>query len=147
MTLPADGDVVDVLIAQHVALLESLDEVRHTRGAERAGAFARVQAMLTAHERGEQEVVHPVTKGVVDDPEIVAERVLEERQADLSLAELRALNPDSDEFDRRFAAFREAVIAHAGWEERVEFPELRRTQTAEQLRYLANELRAVQAMH
>jgi hemerythrin superfamily protein len=147
MSLPATGDIVDILLAQHAEVLAVLDEVRKGSGEQRAGAFSRLQALLHTHERGEQEVVHPVTRGVVEDPEIVADRVREEQQADLALAELRGLDLDSAAFDERFREFRDAVIAHAGWEERVEFPALRQSRTAEQLLAMANRLRTVQSMH
>jgi len=146
MSVPATGDIVDVLIAQHQELIDNLDDVRRSRGGPRADAFALLQVLLRAHEQGEQEVVHPVTRGLVDDPETVFERVHEEQGLDLSLSELRGLDLDGAEFDRRFHAFRDAMIAHLGWEERVEFPGLRARRTAEQLFAMANELRAVQAI-
>ncbi len=139
-------DVVDLLLAQHEEILKTLDEVRANAGEPRADAFSRLQALLIAHERGEQAVVHPVTRDATGDPEIVAERVREERAADLALADLRGLDLDGGEFARRFDEFRDAVIAHAGWEERVEFPSLRATQTTERLLAMAGELRAAQAM-
>jgi hypothetical protein len=147
MALPAAGDIVDVLIAQHQELLDALDEVRGRGGAPRAAAFVRFRALLRAHEHGEREVVHPVTRELVDDPETVLDRVREEQHADRALAELGALDPDSAEFDAGLREFRDDLITHAGWEERVELPCLRARQTAEQLRMMANELRTVQAMH
>lgn len=139
-------DVVDLLLAQHEEIFKTLDEVRANTGEPRADAFLRLEALLTAHEHGEQRVVHPVTRDVTEDPEIVVDRLREEREADFALADLRGLDLDSAEFDERFAAFRDAVIAHAGWEERVEFPSLRATQTTEQLLAMAGEMRAAQAM-
>src|SRR5215467_4303224 len=147
MSLPTTGDVVDVLIAQHQELLDTLDEVRGSSGTPRADAFARLEALLRTHEQGEREVVHPVTRELVEDPETVLDRVREEQRADLALAELRRLEPDSAEFDAGLREFRDDLIAHVGWEERVELPSLRARQTAEQLRMMANELRTVQAMH
>lgn len=147
MSVPDAGDIVDVLIAQHEELIQALDEVRGSGGAERAGAFARLEELLRAHERGEREVVHPVTRELVEDPESVLDRVREEQRADLALAELHRLDPDSAEFDEELREFRDGWIAHIGWEERVELPSLRAGQTAEQLRVMANELRTVQAMH
>jgi hypothetical protein len=147
MSVPATGDIVDVLIAQHQELLDALDEVRRCEGAPRADAFARFDALLSTHEQGEREVVHPVARELVDDPETVLDRVREEQAAHLALAELRDLDPDGAEFDAALREFRDRLIAHIGWEERVELPCLRARRTAEQLRVLVGELRTVQAMH
>jgi len=145
-TLPPTGDIVDILLAQHEQIREHLDDVANATGQHRVEAFKALARVLHIHEQGEQHVVHPVTRDRVAAPEVATERVAEEHQADIALGDLAGLGLDTSEFDRRFAEFRAAVLAHAQHEQDEEFPLLRTTQTSEQLLAMANQLRTVQSM-
>jgi len=145
-SLPSTGDVVDLLLAQHEQIEGLLDDVAAATGAGRAEAFKALQRVLRIHEQGEQEVVHPVTRDGAVAPELATARVVEERRADLALAELRELDLDSPDFDAKFTDFRDAVLSPARAEQDDEFPLLRKTQNSERLLAMANQLRAVQSM-
>ncbi|GAA1747445.1 hemerythrin domain-containing protein [Luedemannella helvata] len=145
MSIPAEGDIVDVLRHQHEELKQTMTEVETSTGLARAEAFGRVIALLETHERSEQRVVHPTTRETPGGAEIAEERVAEEEEADEVLAELRELGTDDPDFPARFTVFRESVIEHAQHEEDEEFPVLRATLPADQLLGMADELRAVQA--
>lgn len=145
-TLPPTGDIVDILLAQHREIREHLDDVANATGEQRVEAFKALARVLHIHEQGEQHVVHPVTRDGAVAPEVAMQRVAEEHRADLALGELGELDLDSPDFDARFTEFRAAVLAHAQHEQDEEFPLLRKTQTAERLLAMANQLRTVQSM-
>jgi hemerythrin superfamily protein len=138
------GDVVDLLLDQHALIKAGLAEVADSDGATRARAFRRLQDLLAVHEHGEQTVVHPAVRNEGKDSQAAADSIAQEQGADRAMAELRTLGTDDPAFDEAFDRFRQAVLAHAEHEETDEFPQLRKAFTAEQLRYLASELRTVQ---
>jgi hemerythrin superfamily protein len=125
------SDVVDVLLGQHEEARTLFVRTLGATGQEKIELFAVLVEKLQAHERAEQEVVHPVlaeitaaSEDVLDDH--VAEDILaEERAADRQIAQLIALGVGHSAFDRHLADFQSAVIAHAAHEEEQEFPLLR----------------------
>ena len=145
MSIPAEGDIVDVLLYQHQELRRTMTEVEAATGLARAEAFGRLIALLETHERGEQQVVHPTTRESPGGVEIAEERAVEEREIDRELGELNTLGADDPDFPVRFAVFRESVIDHTRREEDEEFPMLRATLPTEQLLGMADELRQIQA--
>ena len=64
MTGPAtsSGDIVDLLLSQHQQVKQAMAEVQDSAGDAQADAFDRLKLLLHAHEQGEQQVVHPVTR-------------------------------------------------------------------------------------
>jgi uncharacterized membrane protein/hemerythrin superfamily protein len=139
------ADVVDVLMAQHEQVKSLMDQVASTEGPQKQQLFADIVDLLKTHEKGEQRVVHPVTRSSVQDGAATANaRLGEEERADQLLAEMEGLTVDSVEFDAWFDRLRHAVLAHAEHEEREEFPKLRRELAPERLRTMADELVAAQ---
>jgi hypothetical protein len=145
VTLPENADVVDLLIHQHHEVKRSLTEVEELDGDSRAAAFARLQKLLSSHESGEQQVVHPVTRDVAGNPTLARQLADEEFHAESAMTELHSIGTGNPDFDAKFAALHEAALAHNEHEESAEFPLLRRTQSAERLAEMADELRAVQS--
>lgn len=134
---PAD-DVVDLLLAQHARIEELFLLVSGGEGEARKDAFDDLVRLLAVHETAEEEVVHPLGRtlpgagdGVIDD------RLAEERQAKEMLQTLVEGGVDADGFDAAIVLLRDAVMMHARYEERYEFPRLRQHVPAERLRSLA----------
>jgi hypothetical protein len=75
---------------------------------------------------------------------LVDDRLDEERQANDILKTLVGSGVDADGFDTAIILLRDAVLAHARYEERYEFPLLRRKVPAARLRTLAAAVRAAQ---
>lgn len=140
-------DVVDLLVAQHQRVKELMDRVAAAEGAQRQQMFGELVELLRTHEKGEQRIVHPVTRSSVHDGDATANaRLGEEERADelIAQAEAAELSADSVEFDAWFERLRHAVLDHAGHEEREEFPKLRGEVLPARLRTMAEELLAVQ---
>jgi len=144
VTVRTTGDVVDVLQTQHGEIEDAFDEVLRVEIEHKAVALARLRGLLVAHEKGEQEVVHPALRER-DGGAIAEARVAEERAADEMLAELDTMLVDDPAFDERFDTLRTAVLDHAHREQDEEFPWLRANLSEEQLHRLADRLREVQA--
>lgn len=146
MTLPDNADVVDLLLHQHHEVKRSLAEVETLEGDSKMAAFSRLEKLLSSHENAEQQVVHPVTRDQAGHPQLAQDLVHEEDEAAMEIAELHGLGARNPEFDPKFSTLRDVVLGHNAREESEEFPLLRRTQSAQRLEEMADDLRAVQSM-
>jgi uncharacterized membrane protein len=139
------GDIVNVLLAQHEHIKEAFTRVQTASGDAKRHLFTDLTDLLHAHETGEQQVVHPVTRAATPDGHQVATACIEEeRHADYAIAELKGLGTDHPQFDTKLAALHRAVLTHAGHEEQDEFPRLRHLPAARR-QVMADELQAAQA--
>jgi hemerythrin superfamily protein len=119
------ADVVAFLKSQHEEIKGLFTQVSAARGQERKQIFADLRRLLAIHETAEEEIVHPRAKSELDDGDmIVSARLQEEREAKEVLTQLEKLDVDSSQFEEKFSAFRQDVIAHAEAEEREEFSRL-----------------------
>ncbi|WP_229070219.1 hemerythrin domain-containing protein [Actinoplanes sp. DH11] len=141
----ADVDVVDLLLTQHARIEEQFLLVIGASGKERQQAFDDLVRLLAVHETAEEEVVHPLSRTLGDSDGIVDDRLEEERQAKEMLRTLLEAGAGSDGFEASLLLLRNAVLTHARYEERYEFPQLRAKVPADQLRRLAGVVRAAEA--
>lgn len=146
VTLPDNADVIDLLLHQHHEVKRSLAEVETLDGDSKMAAFSRLEKLLSSHENAEQEVVHPVTRDQAGNPGLAHDLVRAEDEATAVMSELHALGARNPDFDPKFVSLRDAVLGHNAREESEEFPLLRRTQSAQRLEEMADDLRAVQSM-
>jgi hypothetical protein len=143
----ADVDMVDLLLTQHARIEEQFLLVVGATGDARREAFDILVRLLAIHETAEEEIVHPLSRSIVDDGDaLVDERLAEERQAKEMLAALVKSGPDGDGFDAALLLLRNAVLTHARYEERYEFPQLRAKVPAARLVSLASAVRAAEAL-
>jgi hemerythrin superfamily protein len=122
----ADGDLIAILFRQHADIREALDRVTRSSGEQRKANFEAIKSFLVAHETAEQKVVRPIVSG----DEEAEERNAEEKEADAAIAELSALDVDSNAFGTKFSAFKKAVGDHAEAEEDHEFPLVKKARSA-----------------
>lgn len=135
-----EGDLVRILFEQHAAVKDLFAEVEAASGDKRSALFEQLVAMLKAHETAEEAVVRPNAVQTAGEDEAEA-RNAEEAEADATVATLLELDVDSEEFADQFAAFKEAVDAHAEAEENEEFPALQEGLDGAKLQDLGQEFR------
>ncbi|MEH1101522.1 hemerythrin domain-containing protein [Micromonospora sp. CPCC 205561] len=142
-----EEDVVDLLLAQHAQIEQLFLLVIGSTGETRREAFDDLVKLLAVHETAEEEVVHPMarTLPVGGGDAMVDERLAEERQAKETLQTLIAGGVDADGFDTGIILLRDAVLAHARYEERQEFPMLRQHLPPDRLRTMAGAVRMAEA--
>jgi hemerythrin superfamily protein len=145
MTTTREKDVVELLVDQHNQIRQMFGEMENAQGDRKRELFEDLVRLLAIHETAEEEVVHPVSRRVIENGEkVVNERLHEEEQAKHMLAELYDLGPDKPEFDIRFQALKNSVTAHAEREERDEFSRLREKVDADKLKRMADGVRAAE---
>lgn len=138
-------DVVDLLLTQHARIEELFTLVAGASGRPREEAFEDLVRLLAVHETAEEEVVHPLSRGLVDGGDArVDDRLDEERQAKQMLNDLIKAGVDDPGFDMAFLLLRDAVLTHARHEERYEFTQLRAKVPADRLRALARTVSAAE---
>jgi hemerythrin superfamily protein len=133
-----EGDLVRILLEQHADVKDLFSDIEGASGAKRTTLFEQLVAMLKAHETAEEAVVRPVAAQTAGEDEAEA-RNAEEAEADATVAALLELDVDSAEFNTQFAAFKEAVDAHAEAEETEEFSTLQSVLDADKLQELGQE--------
>ncbi|SCF05716.1 Hemerythrin HHE cation binding domain-containing protein [Micromonospora coriariae] len=141
-----EEDVVDLLLAQHAQIEQLFLLVIGSTGDARRDAFDELVELLAAHETAEEEVVHPLARTLPGGggDAMVDDRLDEERQAKQTLQTLIAGGVDADGFDIGIILLRDAVLTHARYEERYEFPRLRQHVPPGRLRSLAGAVRAAE---
>ncbi len=139
------ADVVDLLLAQHARIEELFTLVAGGSGETRKDAFDDLVRLLAVHETAEEEVIHPLGRDLPDGEGIIEDRLAEERQAKEMLQALVDGGVDADGFDTTIKLLRDAVLQHARYEERYEFPRLRQHLPADRLRGLAAAVQAAEA--
>lgn len=144
---PKDQDVVELLIAQHKEIKRLFSKVAKASGDEKRQLFEELVRLLAVHETAEEEVVHPTARGKIKNgDEVVEGRLQEEDEAKHALAELYDMGVDHQDFDSRLAMLATSVIEHATNEEKMEFPQLRKSVDGNDLRKMADAVRAAEAL-
>jgi hemerythrin superfamily protein len=140
-----DVDVVDLLLTQHARIEERFLLVIGATGDARKEAFDDLVRLLAVHETAEEEVVHPLSRSIADAGDsIVDDRLKEEREAKEVLADLVDADVHGEGFEAALLLLRTAVLTHARYEERYEFPQLRAKVSPDRLRALATAVRAAE---
>lgn len=116
-----EGDVLRILLEQHVRIRTLFPAVRAARGEHRRRTADELRALLAVHETAEELVLRPVTERVVGRA-VADARNDEEAEATSVLAELERTDADSPEFDTVLGTLEAMVLRHAEMEEQEEFP-------------------------
>ena len=147
MTETAQQDAVRFLKEQHDTVRQLFKTIGEESGETRREQFEIVTRLLAVHETAEEEVVHPLSRTIIDAGDrVIDDRLEEERAAKEMLRELMEADIDSDGFEASLLLLRNAVLTHARYEERYEFPQLRAKVPAERLTSLASAVRAAEKM-
>jgi hemerythrin superfamily protein len=142
-----ENNVIDLLLRQHQEIRRLFGEVQNATGDARIAAFDRLRRLLAVHETAEEEIVHPYARRTIDGgATIIDARLTEENQAKTMLAELEDIGPEGPEFDQKLIELRTAVLDHAEHEEKDEFPYIAKEATEQQLKGMADAVKAAEAM-
>jgi hemerythrin superfamily protein len=142
-----DDDVVALLLHQHEEIRRLFAEVRDATPAGRAEAFDRLRRLLAVHETAEELIVHPDTRKLMADGDLVVDASLaEELAAKQILVQLENLGTDAPGFLPKLEELRIAVEEHAKHEEQEEFPCLRSAHSDSRLKTMAKAVKAAEAL-
>jgi hemerythrin superfamily protein len=124
MTGTDDGhDVARYIREQHDEVRRLFAEVEASYGEHRRQVLEELVRYLAVHETVEEDVLYPAVRAIGPAGQAVADaRMEEERHAKAMLAFLQGVGTEGDEFPRRLAVLRDAVLRHAEDEERTVLP-------------------------
>ena len=139
--------VVDLLVDQHREIKALFNKVAAAKGERRRALFDDLVRLLAVHESAEEVVVHPAVRNRIEaGSDVVERRLHEENEAKHALAELYDLGVDHRDFDRKLAALKDLVLAHADNEVAEEFAVLGASLPREELVRLARAFEAAQSI-
>jgi hypothetical protein len=137
-----DGDVIDVLLAQHEQIRAGIAAVSRATPGTRDAAVRAVAAVIEAHEDVEARLVHPLAEqGLPDGVAMAHARVVEENLADELLSQLLTMGARHPRFAAVFGRFRHIMLEHLEHEENEEFTALRARFSPEHLIELGHNAR------
>jgi len=111
-------DVVTRVRHQHDTIRRLFDDVLEAPPAELARSFQPLVRLLAVHGTAEEMVIYPALLGAGSEARAAVQaRRREEDQAKQHLADLEGLDPRTEEFVARLAAFRDEAETHATAEE------------------------------
>jgi hemerythrin superfamily protein len=141
------GDVIDLLLAQHQEIRRLFTETGNARGGDRRESFDNLRRLLAVHETAEEQIVHPEARRTLDNgDEVVDARLDEENQAKRMLEDLERVGPDAPNFEVLLEQLEKAVVEHAEHEERDEFPPFRERHPAYQREAMGKALKVAEAL-
>lgn len=117
--------IIDTLAKDHRALEQALTGLGGTTGRDgkvRLAQFTKLQALLQAHARAEEEVVYRRLREALPDEEITLEAFEEHHVADILLQELASACPGGKGWAAKLKVLEEVVRMHIKEEELKMFP-------------------------
>jgi len=144
-TTKVSVNVLDLLKSQHSEVDTLLEKLEGSRGApsDRAAVFLELADKLAAHATVEEKIFYPAAMSHQTD-DLLHESVEEHLEIKRILADMIAMDPDSDQFKAKLSVLKENVSHHAHEEEEKKlFPILRKSMTEDELAGLGNEVLAL----
>lgn len=140
----AGTSILDLLAQDHRAIEAQLKELAltpSTEAADRTERFARLQALLQAHARAEEEVLYRPLQRVAPDDILTLEAFEEHHVADVLLQELASSGPAGPGWTAKLRVLEELVQHHIKEEELDLFALVRNHFEAEALARMGTEFR------
>ena len=132
-------DALKLLKADHddvKALLKKLDDTTERANKTRTEGFAKLKAMLQAHEAIEEEILYPALKEFAKTRDIAFEGYEEHHVVDMILGELEATPVDDEEWSAKFTVMKENLEHHIEEEEGEMFRQARQVMDEAELEEL-----------
>lgn len=139
----ASNSLIAILLSQHTSIKQQFALVRAADGEQKKQLFDELCTYLTAHEKGEQTVLRPLSASAAGE-DVAEARIQEEGAAAATIEQLQAMDAGSEEFETAFEELESAVLAHAEQEEQHEFPQVAAAYSEEELVEQGERLRGVE---
>lgn len=135
-------DVLELLTNQHTEVDSLFAKLEKGKG-DKAATFLELADKLAAHATVEEKIFYPAVM-VDKTKDMLMESVEEHLEIKRTLADMLALDPESDEFDAKLSVLKENVAHHAHEEEEDKlFPMVRKQMDEDQRAALGNEVLAM----
>jgi hemerythrin superfamily protein len=121
-------NIIDMLKADHRKVQELFHQYEAAGGRsaqQRRDIAEQIFTELEVHSTLEEEIFYPAVRATLDqeDQELVDDSLEDHHAVRTLITELRALNPNDEQFATKFEELRESVEEHVGEEEDEMLPE------------------------
>ena len=120
-------DAVTLLKQDHRLVAELIDEVEEAEGDQLESIAERICALLTVHAQIEEELLYPAAREALDEPDLVAEALVEHASAKDLIAKIEGMSSDDEEYKATVTVLGEYVKHHVKEEEGEMFPQLKKS--------------------
>ncbi|MET0661368.1 MAG: hemerythrin domain-containing protein [Steroidobacteraceae bacterium] len=120
-------DAVTLLKQDHRLVSELIDDVEETEGDQLESIAERICALLTVHAQIEEELLYPAAREALDEPDLVAEALVEHQSAKDLIAKIEGMSSDDEEYKATVTVLGEYVKHHVKEEEGEMFPQLKKS--------------------
>ena len=120
-------DAVTLLKQDHRVVAELIDEVEEAEGDQLESIAERICALLTVHAQIEEELLYPAAREALDEPDLVAEALVEHASAKDLIAKIEGMSSDDEEYKATVTVLGEYVKHHVKEEEGEMFPQLKKS--------------------
>ncbi|MEA2678103.1 MAG: hypothetical protein QOJ81_2244 [Chloroflexota bacterium] len=142
-------DVLTLLREDHdrvKRLLEEGDKTTERGEKTRTELFARLKAMLTAHEAMEEEILYPALKAHPKAKELTLEAYEEHHVVDMVLEELEKTPVDDEQWGAKFTVAKENIEHHIEEEEGEMFRNIREIFSTDEREAMAAKMAEIQSL-
>jgi len=133
-------DILELILADHREVENLFSKLEKAKNPEQLySLFNQLYKAVNLHARAEELVFYPSLREFEDTDDIIEEAEAEHEEAAAMLEEMKALNPDSEEFPERIAELKEALMHHLHEEESEVFEIIRESMDEQELSELGQE--------
>ncbi|PKW17671.1 hemerythrin domain-containing protein [Saccharopolyspora spinosa] len=141
--MPQQGNVVDVLVADHRHVDEAFRDYENggLSDRQRRDLVDHIITELVRHSVAEEQYLYPAVRQALPDGDQIADHEIHEHaEAEHVMKQLEGMDPAETEFDQLTRKLIEDIRHHVSDEENDLFPRLQQTCSAEQLRELGAQI-------
>ena len=110
--------------AEVLAMFEKFDKMK-SDGPQKKALVDKICDELTVHTAIEEEILYPVTREAIKEPDLVDEADVEHAGAKDLIAQLRKASPGSDHYDAKVKVLGEYIKHHVKEEHSEMFPQIK----------------------
>ena len=136
-------DAIALLKQDHKTMRELLSKLEEAEGRDRQSTLKTIEHELKVHTKIEEDIFYPAFREAAEkeeDKDLYFEALEEHHVVDLVLPEIKATEPDADEFKAKAKVLKDLVEHHAEEEETEMFPRAKKLMDRAQLLELGQQL-------
>lgn len=135
----AKENILALIEADHRKLEDLIKEFESAKGAKKQQSFTQIYQETILHARAEELVFYPAMREYEEASEYIEEAEEEHAEAEALLEQMKAFNPEDQEFMDLFGQLKEALMHHIGEEEEEVFEVVRDCMEEDELKSLGQE--------
>lgn len=138
-------DILTQIKADHEKVERLFEQLEKAHGSQAINCFNEIYKELSLHARAEELVFYPAMLNYDETKKYIEEAESEHNSAKILLEQMKAFNPEVDEFKTKFHYLKETILHHVKEEESEIFSAVQKRMSKEELQQLGQEFQAAKA--